>query len=181
MNEYVARNAVLALSLLVGAACVAGETPARDGLDIGLKARGEATAADAGLPAYPGAKPYKDADQSSSAANIAVSTSLFGLKVVALNLETPDEPKRVAAFYRRALSKYGNVLDCSNAADNARRSDARDDDSNELICDSNDPGANSIVYKVGQEDDQRIVAIKPHGSGTRFSLVHVDTRGRSNR
>jgi hypothetical protein len=33
------------------------------------------------------------------------------------------------------------------------------------------------VYKVGTENNQRIVAIQPHKSGTQFSLVHVDIRG----
>jgi hypothetical protein len=44
-------------------------------------------------------------------------------------------------------------------------------------CDADEPGANSVVYKVGTEENQRIVAIKPHGRGARFSLVHVDVRG----
>ena len=53
------------------------------------------------------------------------------------------------------------------------------EDSDEIACDADDPGSHSIVYKAGTESNERIVAIKPHGSGTRFSLVHVDKRGRA--
>lgn len=166
------RAAILTLSLAVGA-CGAGE----NGRGLDIKVTDEATPADAGLPSYPGAKPYKDSDQSSSGANIGFSTPLFGLKVVGMNLESGDEPERVAAFYRKALAKYGKVLDCSDAAS---ASPERDDDSNVLTCDSDDADSkHSAVFKAGTKDDHRIVAIKPHGAGSRFSLVHVNVRGES--
>lgn len=182
MNVRVAANRIVFVVLLLAVgACGAGETDSKGELDVGLRASGEATAADAGLPAYPGSKPYKDTDQSSSAANIGLSTPLFGLNVVAMNLEVADKPERVGAFYRQALSKYGNVLECSDTADKKAKSKPSTESSDELECDADDPGTNSVVYKVGTEDNQRIVAIKPHGSGTRFSLVHVDKRDKSKR
>jgi hypothetical protein len=180
MQVTCARVAVVMLSLAAGA-CGAADEESQGGLHLGISASGEATAADAGLPSYPGSKPYKESEQSSSAANLGFSIPGFGLKVVAMNLETPDRPERVAAFYRRALSKYGKVLDCSDAEENKKKSKPRSEDSDELVCDADDPGANSVVYKVGSEANHRIVAIKPHGSGTRFALVHVDTRDKSKR
>lgn len=140
-----------------------------------LKVSDEATAADAGLPTYPGAKEYKEAGDSSSGANIGISTPLFGFKVVALKLQTSDEPERVAAFYRRALSKYGTVLECSDVSQGKRTSESGD----ELVCDPDEDDEHSVVYKVGTKQNQRIVAIKSHGSGTRFDLVHLATRGDS--
>ena len=171
------RIPVVLLTLAVGA-CGAGESGSDDGL--ALRVNDAATAADAGLPAYPGAKPYTEDDQDSSAANIRVSTSLFGLKVVGMNLETPDDPERVAAFYREALSKYGDVLECSAATQEKGKSDS-DGDGDELVCDADEPGSHSVVYKVGTEKNQRIVAIKPHRGGARFSLAHVDVRGEAQR
>jgi hypothetical protein len=165
------RTLVVMGSMLAGVCGAAERT--QGGLDVSV--RDEATAADAGLPSYPGARPYKDADQSSSGANIGFSVPGFGLKVVAMNLQSGDKPERVAAFYRKALSKYGRVLDCSDAARNKKSAHEEGDD--ELMCDADDPGSNSIVYKAGTQSSERIVAIKPHGSGTRFSLVHVDKRG----
>lgn len=163
------RVLVVMLSTTMGV-CVAAERTSDAGVDISV--RDEATPGDAGLPTYPGSKPYKDADQTSSSANIGFSIPGFGLTVVAMNLESDDKPERVAAFYRKALSKYGHVLDCSDAAKNKQRS--RDEVAEGIVCDADDPGANSIVYKVGTNANHRIAAIRPHGSGTRFSLVHVD-------
>jgi hypothetical protein len=161
------------LSLAVGA-CGAGENGSR-GLELGFKVNDNATARAVGLPTYPGSKPYKDGDDDSSAADIGISTPLFGLKVVAMELETADKPERVAAFYRRALSKYGDVLECNDADDRKRNSESSAD-SDAVTCDPDEPGRHSVVYKVGTEKNQRIVAIEPHGKGTRFSLVHVDIR-----
>lgn len=170
------RAVILMLSLAVSA-CGAGENGSGSrGLDV--KITDEATPADAGLPAYPGAKPYKDSGQSSSGANVGFSTPLFGIKVVGMNLETGDQPDRVAEFYRKALAKYGQVLDCSDAANVSPERD--DDESNVLTCDSSDVDSkHSVVFKAGTKDDHRIVAIKPHGAGSRFSLVHVNVRGES--
>jgi hypothetical protein len=77
---------------LAGAACSAGES--NDGGGLEVRFNDEATAADVGLPAYPGSKPYTDPEHSSSAANVRLSTSLFGLKVVGVNLETADDPEK---------------------------------------------------------------------------------------
>jgi hypothetical protein len=166
------------MGLLAVGACGAGETDSKGQWTAGLRLSDEAVAADAGLPTYPGSKPYKDADDSTAAANLGISTPMFGLSVVAMNLETGDQPERVARFYRQALSKYGSVLECRDAADR-NKSQQPAADSDELACDADDPGEHNVVYKVGTEENQRIVAIKPHGNGTRFSLVHLDIRGDS--
>jgi len=175
MQLFAKCGQVVVVLLSTTMVCGAAERTSQGGLDITV--RGEATAADAGLPTYPGAKPYKDGDQSSSGANIGFAVPGFGFKVVAMNLQSGDTPERVAAFYRKALSKYGHVLDCSDASKNKKHAD--EDDGDELACDAGDPGSNSVVYKAGTESNERIVAIKPHGNGTRFSLVHVNKRGRA--
>lgn len=168
------RAVLLMLTLAVGA-CGAGENGSGESRGLDLKITEEATAADAGLPAYPGSKPYKDPGETSSSANLGFSTPLFGLKVVGMNLESEDAPDQVASFYRKALSKYGRVVECREGADRNNASDA-ESESDEVKCEADDPGSHSVVYKAGVEKDQRIVAIKPHGSGTRFSLVHVSVR-----
>lgn len=168
---------VAAMLSLAVVSCGASEDGSR-GLELGFKVNDNATARAVGLPTYPGSKPYKDDDDDSSAADIGISTPLFGLKVVAMELETADKPERVAAFYRKALSKYGDVLECNDNDDGKRKSEPSAD-SDEVTCDADEPGRHSVVYKVGTEKNQRIVAIEPHGNGTRFSLVHVDIRGDS--
>jgi hypothetical protein len=172
MNVRIACVAVLSLAV---ASCRAGDTDGKNDYGFGLRASNDATVADAGLPEYPGARPYKNEGSSHSAANVGISMPLFGLKVFAINQETDDDPERVARFYRQAMAKYGKVLECTE--DNSDgRSGASDSDSNELQCDFDEPGPHSVVYKVGTEDNFRVVAIKPHGDGTRFDVAHVDLR-----
>lgn len=160
------RTVALLATLVVGA-CSSDETSAKGDL-VDFNVSTDVAAADAGLPEYPGSKPYKDVDQSSSAANVGLSTPLFGVKVVAINLETPDGLEQVAKFYRQALSKYGSVLECASGEKKSSSSD--------LTCDTDETRTHSIVYKVGTKKNQRIVAIKSHGDGARFSLVHVNVR-----
>ena len=179
MNVHVTciRMMGVVLSLAV-AACGTDEHGSTRGVQAGFVAGG-VTAADVGLPAYPGAKPYTHDDNSSDSANLDISTPLFGLKVVAVQLQSADDLEKVAAYYRQALAKYGPILECSDAANRERRTAVRAKDDDELTCDPDEPGSHSVVYKVGTEASQRIVALKPHGRGTQFSLVHVDTRGES--
>lgn len=170
-GKHVARTLALALLLFGVGACSAGESGGSSGIEASLKVSGEATARDVGLPSYPGAKPYQEPGDSSSGANIGVSTSVFGLKVAAVKLESDDRPEQVASFYHKALSKYGSVLDCGEASASGKSTG-----SDGLKCEPTDTDGHSHVYKVGTEKNQRIVAIKPHGKGTRFDLVHVDVR-----
>ncbi len=165
MNVFLSRALVLAAMFAMGA-CNAGEMDSKNTRSVSFTATERATASDVGLPTYPGAKPYKDDDQASSAAHIGFSTPLFGLNIVAVKFETADAPKRVATFYKDALAKYGLVLDCTDAEPAARHGD-------ELACDSEDSKTDKLVYKVGVKKNLRVVAIKPNGSGSRFSLVHV--------
>ena len=166
------------LSLAV-AACGADEHGSTGGVQASFVAGG-VTAPDVGLPTYPGAEPYTHDDNSSDSANVDISTPLFGLKVVAVQLQTADNLEKVAAYYRQALAKYGPILECSDAAKRERKTEVRTADDDELTCDPDEPGSHKVVYKVGTDKNQRIVALKPHGGGTQFSLVHVDTRGESN-
>lgn len=172
MEMHVARSLVVAMLLFGLGACNADDSGSSSGIEASLRLNDDATAADVGLPAYPGSKSYKEPGESSSGANVGLSTPLFGLKVAAVKLESADKPEQVARFYRKALSKYGDVLDCSDDA--AGTGKAASDEG--LKCDPTDSDEHSIVYKVGTEKNQRIVAIKPHGKGARFDLVHVNVR-----
>jgi len=172
MHAIGARVGVVVLLLAVGA-CGVGETGSHGKFKAGLTFSDEATAADVGLPTYPGSKLFQDSGDSSPAANVGLSTSLFGFKIVAVKFETPDAPERVATFYRQALSKFGSVLECGSAADGKRQPRS---ESGELACENDECETRCIMYKVGTRKNQRIVAIEPRGNGTRFNLVHVDVR-----
>src|ERR1700761_3515336 len=71
-----------------------------------------------GLPGYPGAvlvKKDKDKDKDSNgAADVNMSFGSFQLRVKAASYRTPDSPDQVTAFYRKALGRYGDVIQCQN-------------------------------------------------------------------
>jgi hypothetical protein len=142
-------------------------------VNAGIALSGQATAKEVGLPIYPGAKPHKDSDNSSSAASLGLWGGSLGFKLVALKLDSPDARDKIAAFYKKALAKYGPVLDCSNAPAN---SDKSDDKSEKLTCGDDKPDAGSQVFKAGTKEKQHIVAIKPRTGGADIDLLYLEAR-----
>jgi len=132
---------------------------------------GQTEVKDTGLTPYPGAQPKKDSDEEHHSANVNISSSLFGLKVVALKFESNDSPDKVLAFYRKDMGKFGKVIDCTGGFSmNFHRHDKDD----EVSCGASDNGHEyKQELKVGTENNQRIMAIKPAGSGSVFALVYV--------
>jgi hypothetical protein len=141
--------------------------------DAGLVIKSEASAKEVGLPLYPGARPHKDDKDDSSGANVGLWGSTFGFKVVALKMESDDSQDKIAAFYQKALGKYGKVLDCSN---NASGNDDKDKDSDKLSCDNDHADGGGKLFKAGSKHKQHIVGIKPAAHGNEFDLVYLEFR-----
>jgi hypothetical protein len=146
-----------------------------DGKDAGIKFSTQATSHEVGLPIYPGAKLHKDDKGDSSAANMGLWGKSFGFKLVVLKLETKDSPDKVAAFYQKALSKYGTVLNCSPGA--KASTDSQVSSKNALTCDHDDADKGGQVFKAGNKHKQHIVGIQQEGQGSVFQLVYLDMRG----
>jgi hypothetical protein len=135
---------------------------------------------DTGLTVYPGAQlKQKEGSGEDKDANVNISTSAFGLKVVALEYQTKDAPDKVIAYYKNELKKYGNVLECHTQGHNYSYNTTNPDkgDSEELKCEGNDNGK-TIELKAGRKSDQHIVAIDPQDKGSDFALVYVRMRGK---
>jgi hypothetical protein len=130
---------------------------------------------DTGLSPYPGARVKKDSNDDKHSANVNISSSLFGLKVVAMNFETDDPSDKILAFYRKDMGKYGKVLNCTGDFNmNFHHSDK----DSEVTC--HGEGSDHEYkeeLKVGTENNQRIVAIKPKSNGSEFTLVFVRAWG----
>jgi len=148
----------------------------KDGSDAGLIISAEATAKEVGLPMYPGARPHKDDAKDSPAAKLGLWGSSFGFKLVVLKLESNDSPEKIAAFYQKALAKYGTVLNCSNASW-AQEDKSKNSAANRLTCEDDRPEPGGMMLKSGTKERQRIVGITPNGQGSLFQLVYVETRG----
>jgi hypothetical protein len=131
---------------------------------------------DTGLSPYPGAQLKKSADHDGdSSANVNISSSIFGMKLAVLKYLTKDSPDKVAGFYRKDLSRYGKVVDCQGNF--SMTFHPREKNDNDVSCNSKDgDGEYKRELKVGTENNQRIVAIKPTSDGSEFVLVYVRAR-----
>ena len=146
-----------------------------DNDSIGFNLGKNASAKDVGLPIYPGARRQKDDSKDSSALNMNLSGGSVGFKLFVLKMESTDAPDKVATFYRKALAKYGAVLDCSNPAAAAASTD--DKSSKKLTCEDEKPKPNEVSLKAGTKEKQHAVSVEPNGSGTTFQLVYIETKG----
>jgi hypothetical protein len=148
----------------------------KDGSDVGgLVISAQASAKEAGLPLYPGAKPHKDEKDDSSGAKLGLWGTTFGFKLVAVKMESDDSQEKVAAFYQKALAKYGSVLNCSDTS-KAQSDKDKGDSSKKLTCGDDHPDPGGILFKVGSKEKQRIVSVKPNGAGCIFNIVYLEAR-----
>jgi hypothetical protein len=142
----------------------------------------DADARSAGLPLYPGAHPRPDEPDSDSM-NFGLLTEAFRLKLVIAKYGSDDAPGKVVDFYREKLKKYGKVLECHSTEHGGSAhvdvDDQKEQPSKELKCEGDNTGPVTEL-KVGTEDNEHVVAIKPNraGKGTIFALVYLYTRGK---
>lgn len=170
--------------LFLGTLCLAAQDKKNSGApesgknqgSIGLVASKEASAEEVGLPLYPGARPHKDQGDDSPAVQLGMWAGSTGFKLVVLKLESNDPPEKVAAFYQKALAKYGRVLNCAGST-RATGTKDRTDSSNKLHCSEDRPEGGELILKAGTEAEQHIVGIRPSGGRSVFELVYVEARG----
>jgi hypothetical protein len=145
-----------------------------------VKTNDDAVAEGLGLPVYPGAELVKK-DKNNGSADVNMSFGSFQLRVKAASYRTPDSPSQVTAFYRKALGRYGDVIECQN--DKSVGTPTRTAEG--LTCDNekenhvyvNDDESGKMELKAGSKQHQHIAAIDPEGNGTKFGLVALDLPG----
>jgi hypothetical protein len=179
--SHLTRASVFAAALLPLAACGvdvrAGESGKKAEVDIrtpvgNMSVRTDVKTPETGLAVYPGATPLRDHDEPENA-DVTIGSSLFGVKVVAANYESPDRQEQILDFYRNEMKRYGNVTECRGDVDFRGGPGAQ-----RAVC-KEDLFSRDRQIVAGTEDRQRIVVVKPRGSGSEFSLVYVQTRGQS--
>lgn len=175
------------LAVVAGVALLAGCSihESRDGgekkVDIqtpfgGIKVNTDVDAKDTGLPVYPGARRAPGTDTDKDAANVNISSGMFGLKVVAVKFRSDDPPDKVLGFYRPKMKELGGqFLECRQEGFITY---SKSDDQHELSCDKGSRGGKNIELKAGTPDQQHIVAVKPYGAGSEFALVYVQKHGK---
>jgi hypothetical protein len=148
----------------------------QDQSGAGVMVSKQATAKDVGLPVYPGAKAHKDEKEDSSSVQLGLWGGSFGFKLAVMKMESNDAPEKIAEYYKKALAKYGTVLNCSDAPQKASAKD-RSGSSSKLECDDDKPEKGGLVFKAGTKEKQHIVGIQANGQGSIFQLVYVEARG----
>jgi len=144
-----------------------------------LKVDTSEASTDNGIPVYPGATPRPEENGDKHRANVNIGAMGFGLKVIAAEFVTPDSPEKVKTFYLDKLAKYGKVLECRGTGGD-HGSDVKLDKSDDLdkpvTC--NGTKGSGVELKTGTNGNQRLVAINPDGSGTRFGTVLIQIHGK---
>ncbi len=143
----------------------------------------QTTAADLGLPVYPGATQVKG-DGEHKSADVHMGFGEWQLRVKAVSYQTPDAEDKVTAFYKKALGRYGNVITCQDNAPVGTPTTttegltcAEDGKHNNVHIDQGDYhfGKGGLELKAGSKHHQHIVGFEsPKNNQTRFALVALD-------
>lgn len=140
----------------------------------GIYFNAEASAKDVGLPVYPGARPHKEKENDSESVNMGLWGGSFAFKLAVPKLESNDSPERIAAFYKKALAKYGTVLDCGAASSQTVEKNGNKS-SKQLTCEDDKPKPGEMLFKAGTKEKQHLVGIEPNGAGSVFQLVYLES------
>ena len=140
------------------------------------------TAADLGLPVYPGAELAKGNDHDKSA-DVNMGFGEWQLHVRAVKYSTTDSEEKVTAFYKKALGRYGDVIIChgnspvGTPTSTGEGLTCSDDSKNSNVkIDEKDFGSSGgFQLKAGSKRHQHIVGFEDAKEGkTRFALVSLD-------
>jgi hypothetical protein len=142
----------------------------------------QTSAADLGLPVYPGAEQVKDDDKHKSA-DVKLGFGEWQMRVRAVSYSTSDTKEQVTAFYKKALSRYGDVITCQgnsavgSPAATSEGLTCQDDKNANVRIDRGDYGVtkDDFLLKAGSKRHQHIVGFENAKDGqTRFALVALD-------
>ncbi|MHB1959395.1 MAG: hypothetical protein ACYCO5_10230 [Acidobacteriaceae bacterium] len=157
------------------------------GLDVRTNS---AAGIDVGLPVYPGAVESGKQGNDSGSADIHMSFGKWKLHVKAVEYWSSDPEYKVVAFYKKAMTSYGDVLTCKDKApigqpvatshgltcSNDHQYDVSmdPDAANKHVEISSSPVSGDIKLLAGSPENQHIVEFTPASNGTKFSVVVVE-------
>ena len=160
-------QAVISLIVLVAAAAVPCFAQDSD-FNLSMHANSHATAKDIGLPVYPGATPFKENDSDSSAdLGFALNSVHFSLQVA--HFVTADSRDQVLRFYKKALAKYGDVLECQHGKPVGSLTETKSG----LTC-GDHSSDDDYELRAGKPEQFRIVAVdSSEPQKTKFGMVSL--------
>jgi hypothetical protein len=147
----------------------------------------QTTATDLGLPAYPGATLVKEKKNGhdDGSADIGLSFGSFHLKVQAVGYQTTDPADKVLEFYRPALAKFGQVIECDHGRPVGQpgtsdtglncNDGGREGHGDDVHISGSDIGRDSLQLRVGSPHTYRVVGIDNGDTGqTKFTLLYLE-------
>jgi hypothetical protein len=179
--------ALAPLACLLLAGCRVSEHKNGDNKDVdistpfgstSIKTNDKADVSAIGVTAYPGAVPTKDNDGDNSNADVNLSFGGFHLGVKAASFQTPDQPEKVLAFYRKDLARYGDVIECKGDTAVGQPTHTAQG----LTCDTkqhnhintSEHTDHDLELRAGSEQHQHIVGVESKNGGTKIGLVLLD-------
>jgi hypothetical protein len=175
-----------ALATTASLACLLVGTPpahAQNSFDLSVHASSEVTPDAIGLPVYPGAKLAAKHGDDDAAFDIGFAFGDTRFRLEGISYDSDDSPDRVLEFYRNALARYGDVLEC----DHGRAVGSLSVTSSGLRCSGNN-GAHKVNIdgrldsskdhdlRAGSPDEFRIAGIDAsYIKSSRFVIMYVKT------
>lgn len=146
----------------------------------GLHVRSDQTsAADLGLPVYPGAQIAPDHEGDKSA-DVHMGFGQFQLRVKVVTYESPDPQDKVLAFYKKQMEQFGGVIECDGdqpvgtPTATSEGLTCHEEHGHHVNVNGRDYGNDSgLTLRAGSSHHQHIVAFKTASSGTKYSLIEL--------
>lgn len=161
---------VPALAAATSFACLLAGAPAahaQSNFDLSVHASSQVTPAAVGLPVYPGARVAAKHGDDDAAFDIGFAFGDTRLRMVGISYDSDDSPDHVLEFYRKALSRYGDVLEC----DHGRAVGGLSVTSSGLRCSDKKGGENvNINGRLDSSKDHDLRA----GSPGEFRIAGID-------
>ena len=145
-----------------------------------LHGNGNVTANDVGLSPYPGAKLVRK-DDSNSAVDMGFTFGDTHFRLVAAEYQSGDSAERIFDFYRKNLSRYGDVLECDHGKAVGPVKTARsgltcsEGQKDGVQAEGSVDSSSDHELRAGSPEKYRIVGIgKLEGAAIRFGMVLVE-------
>lgn len=185
MRRFFFAGLAVGLAAVVAGASATAQGQEKDkGLDLSLHAKSHATAKDVGLPEYPGAVPYKDPGDKDNGSSLDAGLSFgdFHVSLIVVGLETSDSPEQVLKFYRKPMSRYGEVLQCDHGKPVGKLTvtdtglTCSDDHGGHVQVNGSGNSSDNVELRAGTPHKYRVVGIDgaKKGGKTHFALVYLE-------
>ncbi|HTV13169.1 MAG TPA: hypothetical protein VME68_00560 [Acidobacteriaceae bacterium] len=142
----------------------------------------QTTAADLGLPDYPGAAIAPD-NEGDKSADVHMGFGRFQMRIRVVTYLSSDDQKKVLAFYKNAMGRFGDVIECDG--DHAVGSPSmtseglscRDDSHIHVNTDGQYHGSDDdtgLTLRAGSKRHEHILAFKTASAGTKYTIVDLE-------